>query len=456
VPDVLIIGAGAAGLAAAIELARAGLSVEILEARDRIGGRSWTIRGASTNSAIELGAEFVHGLAPEIWQPLQRQNLSVTEVEGDLWCVRAGKLEPCNFFGKAAKILDAMDDTHPDESFMQFLARLFPGNDDQEAKQRATAYVSGFNAADPNDVSVQWLVRSRTADELIEGDRAFRIQGGYQALLDTFLTNLTKTERGGTGASPEQGRSIPAHAKIDLSTVVREIRWKSGSVEVLTQTPNGNATFNASRCLITLPLGVLQSNSVMFDAPLPESKQKAAAKLAMGKVVRVTLVFRCRFWERVGRAPSPANSGKTLANMSFLFSDDPVFPTWWTQMPLHSPIITGWAAAHYAERLVGMRQEQVVEKALESLSGLFGLSKSSVQHELANAYFHDWTSDPFSLGAYSYVRVGGEGCQQILAAPLEKTLFFAGEHTDISGHNGTVHGAIASGRRTAREILTSR
>jgi monoamine oxidase len=72
---------------------------------------------------------------------------------------------------------------------------------------------------------------------------------------------------------------------------------------------------------------------------------------------------------------------------------------------------------------------------------------------LERAYFHDWQSDPFSRGAYSYGRVGADGAQQVLAAPLEKTLFFAGEATDTSGHNGTVHGAIASGHRAAREIL---
>jgi monoamine oxidase len=72
---------------------------------------------------------------------------------------------------------------------------------------------------------------------------------------------------------------------------------------------------------------------------------------------------------------------------------------------------------------------------------------------LSASYFHDWNSDPFSYGAYSYVKAGGEGCQATLAAPIANTLFFAGEHTDTTGHNGTVHGAIASGQRAAKEIL---
>ena len=97
-PDVLILGAGAAGLSAAIELARAGLRVEILEARDRIGGRIFTKHDPTLNHAVELGAEFVHGLAPEIWLPAQEHNLKMTEVEGDLWCSLDGKLQRCNFF----------------------------------------------------------------------------------------------------------------------------------------------------------------------------------------------------------------------------------------------------------------------------------------------------------------------------------------------------------------------
>src|SRR4029077_10506053 len=108
--DVLIIGAGAAGLSAAIELSRAGLRVEILEARDRVGGRIFTRHDPALNHPVELGAEFVHGLAPEIWFPVQKHNLKVTEVDGDMWCTIDGKLQPCDFFAQADEILSAMDD----------------------------------------------------------------------------------------------------------------------------------------------------------------------------------------------------------------------------------------------------------------------------------------------------------------------------------------------------------
>jgi len=103
--------------------------------------------------------------------------------------------------------------------------------------------------------------------------------------------------------------------------------------------------------------------------------------------------------------------------------------------------------------MAGMTEGRIIDKALESLGNLLGLEKASLNSQLNAAYLHNWDTDPFSCGAYSYVKAGGEGCQATLASPVRNTLFFAGEHTDTTGHNGTVHGAIASGRRAAKEIL---
>ena len=443
--DVSIIGAGAAGLSAALELSRAGFRVEILEARDRIGGRMFTRHDPTLNHPIELGAEFVHGLAPEIWLPVQRHNLKSTEVDGDMWCSIDGKLERCNFFAQAEEILAAMDNEFKDdgggrsrdESFLDFLTRRFPGKDHEEAKQWATGYVSGFNAADPRLVSVRWLVDSRRADEQIEGDRAFRIAGGYQKLINVFLSELND-------------RKVP----IQLNTIVNSIKWNSGSVQLVASNPERKINSFAQRALITLPLGVLQAApaAVSFQPELPADRQSALEKLAMGKVVRVTLCFRERFWQSLRGTPD----SRTLADLSFLFSRDKFFPTWWTQMPDPVPIITGWAPAKSAEGLAGMSRDAIIDKAIQSLSSLLHVEKSSMHSQLGAAYFHDWDSDPFSRGAYSCVKVGGEGCQQVLGSAIDGTLFFAGEATDTSGHNGTVHGAIASGQRAALDILKSK
>ncbi|MBO0911236.1 MAG: FAD-dependent oxidoreductase [Acidobacteria bacterium] len=435
VADTLIIGAGVAGLSAAIALARAGVRVEILEARERIGGRISTVEDRELSHAIELGAEFVHGLAPEIWRPASEHNLKLTEVRGDPWCSIGGRLRRCDFFAQAERILEAMDDRGADESFLDFLSRRFPGARETEAKQWATSYVSGFNAADPALVSVHWLVHSRTADEKIQGERAFRIAGGYRRLVAIFEGKL-------------KALNVPLH----LGAPVSEIHWRPGRVRLVARSGRGESEFSAPRALLTLPLGVLQARGlVRFDPQLPSEKQAALERLAMGKVVRMTLCFREAFWKKAGGA----SGSKPLAELGFLLSREPVFPTWWTQMPERLPAITGWSAALSSEKLSGLDEKELVERATESLGALLGVDASRVKSQLRATYYHDWNSDPFSCGAYSYVKAGGEGSQRILGEPAGNTLFFAGEATDTSGHNGTVHGAIASGRRAAKEILSS-
>ena len=117
------------------------------------------------------------------------------------------------------------------------------------------------------------------------------------------------------------------------------------------------------------------------------------------------------------------------------------------------PIITGWAPFRCAERLSGKTRSFVVDRSLRTLGRLLNIGVDEITQLLEAAYFHDWQSDPFSRGAYSYGTVGADGAQQALASPIENILFFAGEATDTTGHNGTVHGAIASGHRAAKEIL---
>ena|SRR6266487_5263070 len=109
-PDVIILGAGAAGLSAAIELTRAGLAVSVIEARNRIGGRIFTLRDPVCDAPIELGAEFIHGKPPEIWDLLHRSSLHAKEVSGDIWCLREDKLSPCDFFSEVDQLLEQMDD----------------------------------------------------------------------------------------------------------------------------------------------------------------------------------------------------------------------------------------------------------------------------------------------------------------------------------------------------------
>ena len=440
-PDLIVVGAGAAGLSAAIKVARSGFSVEIVEARSRIGGRMFTQRDPVWKVPIELGAEFIHGLPPEIWKPLEAHRSDVTEVVGEPWCSINGRLSRCNFFSSVESILGKMNCRGNDESFLSFLDRRFPDSTSskkQEARRRALAYVTGFNAANPDRVGVHWLVQSMRAEEKIEGDRAFRSKNGYDDLLNIFRQEL-----------------IDNRVHVQTETVLDSIAWSRGRVVVTARQGRKALRLVAKRVLVTLPLGVLQAPSgetgaVRFTPSLPLKKLEALKTLQMGKVIRATLRFRIRFWETIRPA---RKSNKTLCLMNYLFTQDDWFPTCWTRMPDRVPIFTCWAPARSAERLSGKSQSFVVEQALRSIASALKTRQRRLESLLEDAYFHDWQSDPFSRGAYSYGAVGSDGAQDDLASPLENTLFFAGEATDTTGHNGTVHGAIVSGHRAASQIL---
>ncbi|MFY9950263.1 MAG: NAD(P)/FAD-dependent oxidoreductase [Candidatus Sulfotelmatobacter sp.] len=444
--DVIIIGAGASGISAATALANAGLSITLLEARDRIGGRICTLQDPNLHAPIELGAEFIHGRPPEILDLLKGHHVQIREVDGDNWCVEDGRVSLCDFFSDVDQILQKMrEHKNRDESFADFLKHSTSQLPDtpslRRAKQWATGYVSGFNAADPALVSVNWLVQEMRAEEQIEGDRAFRAEDGYADLIEIFQRQLRES-------------GILLHK----NTIVDSIQWRKGQVEITASGANEIAAFSAPRVLITVPLGVLQAQdgdkgAIRFVPELPQQKQNAIQNIAMGKVIRVTLRFRERFWKDLPH--SRETRSKSMDGMSFLFSHDDWFPTWWTTAPIKLPLLTGWAPFHCASRLSGQSESLVIEHSIAALHRLLGVGIRELAGLLEHAYFHDWQTDPFSRGAYSYGKVGGDQAPKALAMPVDNTLFFAGEATDANGLNGTVHSAIASGRRAALEIANS-
>lgn len=360
--DVIVIGAGVSGLVAAAELSRRGESVILLEARNRVGGRVHTLTDPVYKSAIELGAEFIHGYPPEIWQLLQDAGRTIHEVKGEPWCVEQDHLLPCNFFDQVSHVLDKMNSKQPDESFLSFVDRCCPDSNgdlkQQLTRRRALAYVSGFNAADPALVGVHWLVDEMHAEEQLEGDRAFRSEHGYADLIEILRSRV----------------NVPG-ISLNLETVVESVSWSDHSVRIQARGPEGAVSYAASRALITLPLSILQAvaagrGELRFHPALPSEKIEALDKLEMGKVIRVTLRFRKRFWNAI--RPSQG-SDRTLRDLGFLFSDDERFPTWWA-MPEPLPIITGWAPFKSAERLSGESENFVVDHALQTLSTLLQLT----------------------------------------------------------------------------------
>ncbi len=425
--SVVVVGGGVAGLAAAAELAHAGARVKLLEARERLGGRIFTLHEPQFDTPVELGAEFIHGKPPEIWDVLRASGAGVYEVEGENWCSRQGTLRPCDFFNKIEPLLAQMTTAGADRPFTSFLDCA---QADAETKRQALAYVAGFHASRPEEISVHSLVHGLQADAAIEGDRAFRLPGGYDLLVQQLAAKCD-----------------PLHVSIRRGCVVREVRWSKGEVAIFAQSAGGErVSVTAPRALITVPLGVLQqppgSTGAIEFSPALDAKRDPLRQLTMGKVIRTTLRFRERFW-----------ADTKLADMSFLFSDDDTFPTWWTLVPRQNPVLTGWAPAACAERFAHKTSEFMIQQALETIARLLHWDGEETARLLEKAYVHDWQADSFARGAYSYVKVGGESAPRALAEPLEETLFFAGEATDYTGYHGTVHGAIASGRRAAGEIL---
>jgi monoamine oxidase len=440
--DVIVVGAGAAGLAAAVELGRAGLSATILEARDRIGGRMFTQIDPVTGHAVEFGAEFVHGIPPQIWRPLRARGVAIKEVSGEPWCYENRRLVRCNLYGEIDEVLARMDGKSPDESFLSFLDKHYPeaeiNGKNRATRRRALSYITGFNAADAGKVGVHWLSKGMRAEKKIDGGRAFRSENGYQDLLAFFRDELVETK-----------------AVVRTEIRVDEVAWAAGQARVSARQAGEPCQLASRRLLVTLPLGVLQARpddvgAVRFTPPLPKPKRDALGRLEMGKAVRLTLRFRERFWDTM---TAPDHAPATLSEMGFLSSEDEWFPTWWTTMPDKFPIIVGWSPAHCAERLAGQSRSLVIECGLKTLGRLLGVEPARLAELLDAAYFHDWQADPFSRGAYSYGAAGSDGAQEALGKPVKNTLFFAGEATDTTGHNGTVHGAISSGRRAAKEIL---
>jgi phytoene dehydrogenase-like protein len=228
--DIIVIGAGMAGLTAAHELSNRGLKVLILEARGRVGGRIFTLHPRTTSVPIELGAEFIHGKPPNLWNALRRARIHPEELTGRPWCRDERGLHECDqMFFEVDKVFQAMTKSGPDVSLAQFL-RAHRGEFSERAKEWAIAYVEGFHAADRNRISVHSLIKSDKADEKIDGDSQFRPREGYDRLAQALLRDVTR-----------QG------VHLMLNTVVTRIEWRPGRVSVLASVPRSTTkTFTGS------------------------------------------------------------------------------------------------------------------------------------------------------------------------------------------------------------------
>ena len=433
--DVVIVGAGAAGLLAARLLCEAGRSVIVLEARHRTGGRICTVRVPGVPLPIELGAEFVHGRGGETLALARAAGLTVCRV-GDAQVVsQGGRLRArSGFFEKVSEVARRLGGGRRDRSVAEALQALRITG---ERRVMVESFAQGFDAAELDRFSARAFAAENGggglgggADDDPHAHDQLRILSGYDALLEHVRA------------------ALPAdRCAVQLGQVVRRVRWQRGAAEVESLAADGAVTrVRARAVVITLPIGVLRApdgaaGSVRFEPDLPADKARALGRIEMGQVMRLTLRFR-------------DNPGWPV-DLGFMHARGQPVPVWWTASPVEAPMITGWAGGPIARRLLELDDAALVARALDALAGALGLPRARLGRLLDGAHFHRWDADPFSRGAYSYLAVGGMRAPSLLGRPEAGTLFFAGEATDPS-QSGTVSGALASGRRVAMQVLAAR
>jgi monoamine oxidase len=146
------------------------------------------------------------------------------------------------------------------------------------------------------------------------------------------------------------------------------------------------------------------------------------------------------------------HDGRDLADLSFVLSDAPV-PTWWTQYPAGSPVLTGWYAGPKADRVAALAEAELIDMGLGSLAAIFAVPAERLRRDLGAARAINWGTDPFARGAYSYATPDTRATQSLLRRPAG-AIWFSGEALYAGPDNGTVEAALASGRETAQAILT--
>lgn len=417
---IFVIGAGAAGLSAGNHLSEKGYHVTILEARNRTGGKIHTIHDPTFSGHVEAGAEFIHGKLPTTLNLLKKFNIDYHTSKGKWYRVKKGQVVKAESFIEQYRMLEQhLREMKEDISVEDFLNFHFPGIVFDDFKQSVRNFVEGYDAADTTRASTlnfkqEWL----TDDD----EQQYRIRKGYSELTDAMTNSFVS--KGGV---------------IHLETVVKKIEWKKGKVTI--HSAEG-ATFEGEKLIITIPPPLLYDNrhvaTLTFSPPLPQIAE-AASKIGYGTVIKILVEVENRLWDK----PEFLNAGWILS--------DEIIPTWWTQLPDDSNILTGWLAGPRANEMSKINNDEIMKMAFDSLASIFNLSPEVVRKNIKAAKIFNWKSDPFSVGAYSYATLNRLHWLHILNQPIENTIYFAGEALE-SENTGTVEAALVSGIKAAERI----
>jgi monoamine oxidase len=418
--NFLIVGAGAAGLMTARELARAGRGVTIIEARDRCGGRIYPLPIEEFGYPAEGGAEFVHGAAPVTRTLMREAGVSLLPRAGTRWSTRTGALSPDDSpLPHMERFYQALSTVKVDLPIAEFLETHFADRQYDRLRRAITRTVEGYDAADPRRASTFALRDEWTARD--DGQHG-RMAQGYGRLVEYLASECRRHD-----------------AAIHLGACVAAIDEGRGGIAARC---NDGALFEADAAVITAPLPLLS------EIALPTARERVAATadIGFGNVVKILLRFRAKWWAD--------HKGLDLADLSFLVSDATV-PTWWTQHPAGHPVLTGWFAGPKADTVSSLAASELVEMGIASLAEIFDLSPDSIRKDVVASRAINWGNDPFARGAYSYATPKTRAAQLALRKPDRGAIFFAGEALYAGPDMGTVEAALASGLETAQMILAT-
>lgn len=413
--EVIIVGAGVAGLYAAHLLKEEGHSVRVLEAADRIGGRIHTLTDFA-EIPVELGAEFVHGHNSVLFDFLSERGFTLLE---DTQNVRYITDEGVVSFEKLAEKDELADFYEYYEQHHRYAGEdisLKAFLEANEVWEQVEPFAEAF-AAEYGTAAARLGTRSLAKSAFLwsAGTKNFRLAEPYQQLITLLAEGLD----------------------IRTGQAVRHIGYGTHPAEVITATYQA---YFADAVILTVPLTQLKKKAISFNPVLPLGKQEAIEKVGMDAVgLKVLMRFERPFWQ---------------ADMFELVGSQVVSEYWVVSAGKNeqTALLTGFAMGERAEKLLRQGEAAAKARVLAELDRLF---EGKASDTLLDFRLIDWGKVPFIEGAYSYPAPDSFGHVRRLAEPLAERLFFAGEATNTHGHIATVHGAMESAADAVEDLLNA-